>query len=59
MKKSIKKSDQIKFIDLFAGIGGIKMAFESVGFECVFSNDFDINAKVTFDLNFSRIIQSG
>jgi len=57
MKKSIKKSDQIKFIDLFAGIGGIKMAFESVGFECVFSNDFDINAKVTFDLNFSELFK--
>ena len=29
------------FIDLFAGIGGIKMAFESAGFECLFSNDID------------------
>jgi len=33
------------------------MAFESVGFECVFSNDFDINAKVTFDLNFSELFK--
>lgn len=42
----------MKFIDLFAGIGGIKIGFEHVGFECVFSNDFDKHAKTTFDLNF-------
>lgn len=46
---------KLKFIDLFAGIGGIKMAFENEGFECVFSNDFDSNCKTTFDLNFSEI----
>lgn len=43
----------LRFIDLFAGIGGIKIGFENAGFSCVFSNDFDKNAKVTFDLNFS------
>lgn len=42
-----------KFIDLFSGIGGIKIAFENAGFECVFSNDFDKYCKVTFDHNFS------
>jgi len=44
----------MKFIDLFAGIGGIKIAFENAGFQCAFSNDFDSNAKITFDLNFSE-----
>lgn len=44
----------MKFIDLFAGIGGIKIAFENAGFSCVFSNDFDKNCKTTFDLNFSE-----
>ena len=39
----------MKFIDLFAGIGGIKIGFEKAGFQCVFSNDFDENAKITFD----------
>ncbi len=43
----------MKFIDLFAGIGGIKIGFENAWFECVFSNDCDIHAKTTFDLNFS------
>jgi len=28
----------MKFIDLFAGIGGIRIAFENAGCECVFSN---------------------
>ena len=48
----------MKFIDLFAGIGGIKIAFENVGFRCVFSNDFDKNAKTTFDLNFSNLFET-
>jgi len=43
-----------KFIDLFAGIGGIKIAFENSGFNCVFSNDFDKNCKITFDQNFKN-----
>lgn len=29
-----------KFIDLFAGIGGIRLGFESVGGKCVFSSEF-------------------
>ncbi len=48
---SIKKPS---FIDLFAGIGGIKIAFEQAGFECVFSNDFDKNCKITYDYNFLK-----
>jgi DNA (cytosine-5)-methyltransferase 1 len=52
---AIKK---LTFIDLFAGIGGIKIGFENAGFNCVFSNDFDRNAKITFDLNFSNIYKS-
>ncbi len=43
----------MNFIDLFAGIGGIKIGFIQAGFSCVYSNDFDINVKKTFDLNFS------
>lgn len=47
----------MKFIDLFAGIGGIKIAFENAGFNCIFSNDFDSNCKITFDLNFSELFE--
>ena len=31
----------MKVIDLFAGIGGMRMAFERVGAECVFSSEWD------------------
>lgn len=48
----------MKFIDLFAGIGGIKIGFEKAGFNCVFSNDFDKNAKITFDLNFANTFET-
>lgn len=39
-------------IDLFAGIGGIRLGFEKNGFETVFANDFDPYCKATYDLNF-------
>jgi len=43
----------MNFIDLFAGIGGIRLGFENAGYQCVFSNDFDKNCKITYDYNFS------
>lgn len=48
----------LKFIDLFAWIGWIKIAFENAWFQCVFSNDFDKACKVTFDYNFSWILNN-
>lgn len=39
-------------LDLFAGIGGIRMGFERAGFKTVFSNDFEKHCKSTYDLNF-------
>jgi len=47
----------MNFIDLFAGIGGIKLGFEKNGFTSVFSNDFDTYCKTTFDYNFSKLLQ--
>ncbi len=46
--------DNYKFstIDLFAGIGGIKLGFEKAGFRNVFSLDKDKNCKKTYDINF-------
>lgn len=46
-----KLSKTFTFIDLFAGIGGIKIGLKSAGFKCVFSNDFDKYCKITYDLN--------
>ncbi len=44
-----------KTLDLFAGIGGVRMGFERAGFETVFGNDFDAYCKVTYDLNFKEV----
>jgi len=41
-----------KFIDLFAGIGGMRIAFEKVGGECVFSSEWDKFAQQTYAANF-------
>ena len=43
-----------KFIDLFAGIGGIRLGFESVGGECVFSSEWDTFAQDTYEANFGE-----
>jgi DNA (cytosine-5)-methyltransferase 1 len=40
------------FIDLFAGIGGIRIAFESIGGECVFTSEWDSYAQRTYMANF-------
>lgn len=46
---------QIKFIDLFAGIGGIRIALEKVGAKCVFSSEWDKYARQTYEANFNEI----
>lgn len=45
-------SNQYKTLDLFAGVGGIRLGFEKAGFETVFANDFEAQCKNTYDLNF-------
>lgn len=42
------------FIDLFAGIGGIRLGFEHVGGKCVFSSEFDEDACKTYEANFGE-----
>ena len=37
-----------KFIDLFAGIGGIKTGFMNAGFECIYSNDIDSHENTAY-----------
>jgi DNA (cytosine-5)-methyltransferase 1 len=41
------------FIDLFAGIGGIRTAFEDVGGQCVFTSEWDSYAQKTYAANFA------
>ena len=47
-----KSNAEFKFIDLFAGIGGIRLAFESIGGECVFTSEWDSYAQRTYMANF-------
>jgi DNA (cytosine-5)-methyltransferase 1 len=44
-----------KFIDLFAGIGGFHLAFHKVGAECVFASEWDEDARLTYERNFSKL----
>lgn len=46
--------NSFRFIDLFAGIGGIRLGFESVGGKCVFSSEFDEDACKTYEANFGE-----
>lgn len=40
------------FVDLFAGIGGIRLAFQAIGGKCVFTSEWDKNAQITYVRNF-------
>lgn len=46
---------QFTFIDLFAGIGGIRMAFQNLGGKCVFTSEWDTYSKKTYDANFGEV----
>jgi DNA (cytosine-5)-methyltransferase 1 len=44
----------IRFIDLFSGIGGFHRAFEKAGAECVFANDYDRKCAVVYLNNYKN-----
>ena len=44
-----------KFIDLFAGIGGFRIAMQSLGGKCVFTSEWDEQAKKTYEANFGEV----
>ena len=44
----------LKFIDLFCGLGGFRIAFEASGGKCVFSSDIDKAARETYKNNFGE-----
>lgn len=49
------KDPKFKFIDLFAGIGGIRLAFQNNGGKCVFTSEWDSFAKKTYEANFGEV----
>lgn len=50
-----KKNPKFKFIDLFAGIGGMRLAFHNLGGKCVFSSEWDYFAQKTYETNFGEV----
>lgn len=46
-----------RFIDLFAGIGGLRLAFQAQGGRCVFTSEYDAYAQKTYLANFTDAIE--
>jgi len=46
---------KFKFIDLFAGIGGFRLAMQNLGGKCVFTSEWDEQAKKTYKANFGEV----
>jgi DNA (cytosine-5)-methyltransferase 1 len=51
-KNGVSEGAAFRFIDLFAGIGGFRLAFEAVGGECVFTSEWDEHSRKTYQANF-------
>ena len=49
------KTPKFTFIDLFAGIGGIRLPFTELGYGCVFSSEWDKHAQKTYLANFGEM----
>ena len=56
MKKIQNKTlTNYKFIDLFAGLGGFRLALESLGAQCVYSSEWDTPAQEVYSSNFGEL----
>ena len=49
------KKPEFKFIDLFAGIGGFRLALQNLGGKCVFTSEWDKYSKQTYKANFGEL----
>ena len=50
-----KDNPKFTFVDLFAGIGGFRMAMQNLGGKCVFSSEWDTQAQKTYLLNYGEV----
>lgn len=48
-------SPKFNFVDLFAGIGGIRIPFTELGGKCVFSSEWDKAAQISYSYNFGEV----
>lgn len=53
-KQVVSQKANFTFIDLFAGIGGMRLAYESVGGHCVYSNEWEKYCQQTYVANFGE-----
>ncbi len=53
--KQIVTADGPRFVDLFAGIGGMRLAFQNLGGQCVFSSEWDKFCQKTYAANFGEM----
>lgn len=49
------KNYKFKFIDLFAGIGGFRLAMQNLGGKCIFTSEWDKEAQRTYRANFGEV----
>lgn len=50
----VREKTTFTFIDLFAGVGGIRMGFQEAGGKCVFSSEWNQDAAMTYRENFGE-----
>lgn len=50
-----RRVPSFSFIDLFAGIGGFRLAMQANGGECIFSSEWDESAKTTYSTNYGEV----
>ena len=51
----MKEQSKIRFVDLFAGIGGTRLGFERAGCRCVFTSEWDKFSQITYSHNFKDV----
>jgi DNA (cytosine-5)-methyltransferase 1 len=49
------RETKFSFIDLFAGIGGFRLAMDNLGGKCVFTSEWDVDAQKTYFANFGEV----
>ena len=54
LRKAVPETAAFTFIDLFAGIGGMRIAYEKAGGHCVYSNEWNKYSQQTYFANFGE-----
>jgi DNA (cytosine-5)-methyltransferase 1 len=49
------RAPEFKFVDLFAGIGGFRLAFQNLGGKCVFTSEWNSFSQKTYEANFGEV----